>query len=229
MVQWKVPCTLNLGYRCMVTFKPRPLYLHTIGQEMDANLSNFGLCGDEELLPLPGTEPGYLGCPAHRFTDWASPTLCNAVACRAVSRQGLGKHVPVATDTHATTEVVLETVFYPQSVQRGYKEVNWIMNSSDENRCAQHGMTVAPDGVRHQDRLTDWLSVAIWLWLWRIVQLEKSRHSQSTWTWKQRSSHCWSRYHETSSNRLRILVSVLLLCLLLSLVAQQATKTDAAA
>jgi hypothetical protein len=24
----------------------------------------------------------------------------------------------------------------------------------------------APDGARHQDRQTDWLSVAIWLWLW---------------------------------------------------------------
>jgi hypothetical protein len=25
----------------------------------------------------------------------------------------------------------------------------------------------APDGARHQDRLTDWPSVVTWLWLWR--------------------------------------------------------------
>jgi hypothetical protein len=33
------------------------------------------------------------------------------VACRTVSRQRFGKHVPAATDTHATREVLLETVF----------------------------------------------------------------------------------------------------------------------
>jgi hypothetical protein len=32
--------------------------------------------------------------------------------CKAVSRQRLDKHVPVATDTHATIEVLLEMVFY---------------------------------------------------------------------------------------------------------------------
>jgi hypothetical protein len=42
-----------------------------------------------------------------------------------VSRQLLGKHVPVATDTHATIEVLLETVFSSRSVQRGYEEDNW--------------------------------------------------------------------------------------------------------
>jgi hypothetical protein len=39
-----------------------------------------------------------------------------------VSRQRLGKHVPAATDTHATIEVLLETVFSTRSVRRGYKE-----------------------------------------------------------------------------------------------------------
>jgi hypothetical protein len=29
-----------------------------------------------------------------------------------VSRQRLGKHVPAATDKHATIEILLETVFY---------------------------------------------------------------------------------------------------------------------
>jgi hypothetical protein len=40
----------------------------------------------------------------------------------AVSRQRLGKHIPAATDTHATVEVLLETVFCSQSMQSGYKE-----------------------------------------------------------------------------------------------------------
>jgi hypothetical protein len=42
-------------------------------------------------------------------------------------------------------------------------------------------------------------------------QLKGSRHSHRTSARKQRNSHCWSRYQETSSgdcNRLRILVCV---------------------
>jgi hypothetical protein len=46
----------------------------------------------------------------------------NIVECRAVSRQQLGKHVLAATDTHATTGLILETVFFTRSVQRGYKD-----------------------------------------------------------------------------------------------------------
>jgi hypothetical protein len=42
-----------------------------------------------------------------------------------VCRQRLGKHVPVATDTHATIEVLLETAFSTRSLQRGYKEDYW--------------------------------------------------------------------------------------------------------
>jgi hypothetical protein len=34
----------------------------------------------------------------------------------------LGKNVPAATDTHATIEVLLKTVFSTRSVQRGYKD-----------------------------------------------------------------------------------------------------------
>jgi hypothetical protein len=41
-----------------------------------------------------------------------------------ISRQRIGKHV-AATITHATIELLLETVFSVQSVQRGYKEDNW--------------------------------------------------------------------------------------------------------
>jgi hypothetical protein len=42
-----------------------------------------------------------------------------------VSRQWIGKHVPAATNTHATIELLLETVFPTWSVQMGYKEYNW--------------------------------------------------------------------------------------------------------
>jgi uncharacterized NAD(P)/FAD-binding protein YdhS len=48
-------------------------------------------------------------------------TCIHTVAWRAVHRQRLGKHVPAATNTHATIEVLLETVS-TRSVQRGYKE-----------------------------------------------------------------------------------------------------------
>jgi hypothetical protein len=42
----------------------------------------------------------------------------------AVSRQRLGEHVPVETNTNATIEVLLEKVFSTRFVQRGYKEDN---------------------------------------------------------------------------------------------------------
>jgi hypothetical protein len=35
------------------------------------------------------------------------------------------KHFPAATNTNATMELLLETVFSARSVQRGYKEGNW--------------------------------------------------------------------------------------------------------
>jgi hypothetical protein len=42
-----------------------------------------------------------------------------------VSRQRLGKHVPAATDKHATIKVLLETVFSTRSMPRSYKEDSW--------------------------------------------------------------------------------------------------------
>jgi hypothetical protein len=51
--------------------------------------------------------------------------LANGSNTTFVSRQQLGKHVPAATDTHATIEVLLETVFSTRSVQRGFKEDKW--------------------------------------------------------------------------------------------------------
>jgi hypothetical protein len=35
------------------------------------------------------------------------------------------QHVPSTTDTHATMEVLLETVFSTRSMQRCYEEDNW--------------------------------------------------------------------------------------------------------
>jgi hypothetical protein len=42
-----------------------------------------------------------------------------------VSGQQIGKHIPMAMNMHITTELLLETVFSTQSVQRGYEEDNW--------------------------------------------------------------------------------------------------------
>jgi hypothetical protein len=57
----------------------------------------------------------------HRYDDFGSNRI---VECRAVYWQLLGKHVLAARDTHASIEILLETVFYTRSVQRGYKENN---------------------------------------------------------------------------------------------------------
>jgi hypothetical protein len=48
-----------------------------------------------------------------------------AVAVKPVSRQWIGKHVPAATTTHTTVELLLETVFSTRSVQSAYNEDNW--------------------------------------------------------------------------------------------------------
>jgi hypothetical protein len=53
------------------------------------------------------------------------PLLANGSEATFVPRQRLGKHVLVATDKHAAIEVLLETVFRPRSVPRGYMEDNW--------------------------------------------------------------------------------------------------------
>jgi hypothetical protein len=47
--------------------------------------------------------------------------LANGCETTFVSRQRFGEHVPAAADEHATIQVLLETVFYTRSVQRGYK------------------------------------------------------------------------------------------------------------
>jgi hypothetical protein len=44
---------------------------------------------------------------------------------QSVSRQRIGTHVPAATNTDTTIELLLETVFSSRYVQSGYKEDNW--------------------------------------------------------------------------------------------------------
>jgi hypothetical protein len=44
------------------------------------------------------------------------PLLANGSETTFVSRQQLGKHVPAATDTYATIEVLLETTFSTRHV-----------------------------------------------------------------------------------------------------------------
>jgi hypothetical protein len=53
------------------------------------------------------------------------PLLVNGSETIFVSRQRHGKHVPAETDTHATIELLLETVFSARAMQRSYKEVDW--------------------------------------------------------------------------------------------------------
>jgi hypothetical protein len=57
------------------------------------------------------------------------PLLCsrqiNNGVMQPVSRKQIHKHVAVATNTHTTIELLLETVHSARSVQRGYKEDNW--------------------------------------------------------------------------------------------------------
>jgi hypothetical protein len=54
-----------------------------------------------------------------RTVEWEKqPLLGNGSGTTFVSTQRLGKHVPAATDTHATTEVQLETVFSTRLVWR---------------------------------------------------------------------------------------------------------------
>jgi hypothetical protein len=53
----------------------------------------------------------------------------NIIACIAVSRQGLSKHVPSAKDMHAPIEVLLETIFFLYPCKGGYKD-NGSKNSS---------------------------------------------------------------------------------------------------
>jgi hypothetical protein len=51
-------------------------------------------------------------------------TVYSIAACIAIYRERFSKHVPIATDMYATIEVLLESVFSAQPMQRGYKDDN---------------------------------------------------------------------------------------------------------
>jgi hypothetical protein len=65
------------------------------------------------------------------------PLLATGSEKTFVSRQRLNKHVPAATDKHATIEVLLETVFSTRPVQRDYKEDNWGKQVSSLRECVR--------------------------------------------------------------------------------------------
>jgi hypothetical protein len=68
-----------------------------------------------------------------------------------VSRQWIGKHPPAAMNTQATIALLLETVFYTRSVQRGYKKDNCgelQLSDSNKNLIVSHRWVL--------DTTTDW-------------------------------------------------------------------------
>jgi hypothetical protein len=52
--------------------------------------------------------------------------LANGSETTFVSRQRLCKHVPAATDTHESIELLLEKVVSTRSLQRVYKKDIWV-------------------------------------------------------------------------------------------------------
>jgi hypothetical protein len=68
------------------------------------------------------------------------PLLASGSETTLLSRQRLGKHVPAAKDTHATIEVLLETVFSTLSVHKGYKEDNWGNRVTSVRKALKRGL-----------------------------------------------------------------------------------------
>jgi hypothetical protein len=56
--------------------------------------------------------------------QWPRDRRITSGVVQPVSRQWICKHVPAATNTHATIELLLETVFSTRSVKMGCKEDN---------------------------------------------------------------------------------------------------------
>jgi hypothetical protein len=75
------------------------------------------------IICIPDLNLKYL-LQARTVEPEKQPLLANGSETTFVSRQRLGKHVPVAADTYATIDVLLETLFSTRSMQRGYKEDN---------------------------------------------------------------------------------------------------------
>jgi hypothetical protein len=69
-----------------------------------------------------------------------------------VSRQQIGEHVPAATNTNTTTELLLETVFSIRSVQSFYKEDNWgdpvCCQFQMRDKFCTGGLKIGPEPVK---------------------------------------------------------------------------------
>jgi hypothetical protein len=65
-----------------------------------------------------------------RYGDFGAHHI---VTCRAVYGQRFGKHVPAATDTHATIEVLLETKFSTVDHAEGANQVSSVRESKEKS------------------------------------------------------------------------------------------------
>jgi hypothetical protein len=77
------------------------------------------------------------------------PLLADGSETTFVARKWVDEHVPAATDTNATIEVLLETVFSTRSLQRSYNEDNWGIRVSSVRECAKKSQL---EGSRHSER-----------------------------------------------------------------------------
>jgi hypothetical protein len=66
--------------------------------------------------------------------------LANGSETTFVSRQRLHKHIPATTNKHLIIEVLFETAFSTQSVQKGYKEYNWGNRVSYVREAVEKGL-----------------------------------------------------------------------------------------
>jgi hypothetical protein len=85
------------------------------------------------------------------------------VTCRAVSRQRLGKHVPAATDTRATIEILLERMFCTRFVPSSYKNDKFGNQVSSIQEFVKKSMT-AKLSIKSQPvkrRLGGWSEMAV--------------------------------------------------------------------
>jgi hypothetical protein len=89
------------------SFSHSPYHLYTVAYRP---IAKWWLC-KQQLLLGDGSQ--------HEHNN---RTMFSVVRAMAVSRQRLGKHVPMATNTHITIELVLEMVFCTRSLQSVYKE-----------------------------------------------------------------------------------------------------------
>jgi hypothetical protein len=102
------------------------------------------------------------------------PFLCNKRinngVMQPVSRQRIGKHVPAATNTHITIELLLKRVFSVRSVHSGYNDDNW-GDPVERWVSAWEAVTVGPESGKLKI-LHCWKPL-LWNGWWRHSRLEK--------------------------------------------------------